>query len=129
MLRARDVMITDLFTVHEGKDFNFVEVMAELHHIRHVPVVDEKRRPVGMLSIRDMLHHLSKAGSSHFIPVRELMTPPSGTASPDDPLDECAKKMLHHRIGALLILEDSKLVGLVSEKDFVRVYAGKFEEE
>lgn len=123
MQKACDVMSTDIFTVNKGKDLNFVEVMAELRHVRHVPVLEENGKPIGMLSIRDMLHHLSKAGASHFIPVGELMTPLVGTVSPQTPLKECAERMIKHSIGAVVVVENDTLVGIVTERDFVRIIA------
>lgn len=123
MLKARDVMSTDVFTVHKGKDLNFVEVMAELRHVRHVPVLEENGKPIGMLSIRDMLQHLSKAGASHFIPVGELMTPLIGSVTPDTPVQECARLMIEHVIGSVVVVENDALIGIVTERDFVAIIA------
>jgi CBS domain-containing membrane protein len=42
------------------------------------------------------------------------------TASPDDDPVAMARHMLEHKVGCLPVVEDGKLVGIVSEADFVR---------
>jgi len=53
------------------------------------------------------------------IRVRDAMTKNPVTASPENNIQECAQKMLKQGVGSLVIKDNGKLVGIISEKDFV----------
>lgn len=119
---AADIMTTELFTVTEDRDLNYVEVMSELRNIRHIPVIDKSGGPVGVLSVRDMLEHLSQGGASHFIPVKELMCRNLITAEPSASIASLAHKMLEHKISCVLITSQNRLAGIVTERDFLKCF-------
>jgi CBS domain-containing membrane protein len=54
--------------------------------------------------------------------VAEVMTSEVETADPDLPLSEAAKVMFENKFGCLPVLESSKLVGILTESDFVRFF-------
>ncbi len=118
-------MSKNVFTVQEEKDFNYVEVAAELKNIRHVPVLQENGHLVGMVTIRDMLEHLSVAGASRFVPIREIMCRDVLTAAPETPVEDIAKLLMEREIGCVPIVDGTKLVGIISERDFVRMARDK----
>ena len=51
--------------------------------------------------------------------VTDIMTRELVTVSPDSNLMECAKKMVKNRIGSLVIIENEKLVGFISQRDIL----------
>jgi CBS domain-containing protein len=56
--------------------------------------------------------------------IRDLMTPAPVAVAPSDPAAEAAKAMREHGIGAVLVTDQGKLVGLVTDRDItVRVLA------
>jgi CBS domain-containing protein len=56
--------------------------------------------------------------------IRELMTPAPVAVAPSDPASEAAKAMREHGIGAVLVTDQGKLAGLVTDRDIaVRVLA------
>jgi len=57
--------------------------------------------------------------------ISDIMTRVLLTVSPDSNLMECAKKMVKNKVGSLVIVEDNKLVGLVSQKDILWVLTKK----
>ena len=57
------------------------------------------------------------------LPVRTLMKGELITTTPETPIDTVARLMHERRIGALPVIEDSRLIGLVTEFDLVRAYA------
>jgi len=58
------------------------------------------------------------------LPVRALMAGDLFTTTPDTPVNEAAREMLKKNIGALPVIENSRLVGLVTEFDLVRAFSG-----
>lgn len=116
---AKELMSTDVFSVDEDREFNQVEVISELHHVRHVPITNAAGKLCGIISLRDLLSHLTNRAASHFIPIRELMNPQVITAGPDTPVQDIAKLMITHDISCVPIVENMALLGLISERDFL----------
>jgi acetoin utilization protein AcuB len=94
---------------------------------RHLPVVDEDGRLVGIVGRADLELFLSKAGSPGIVKrqhrIDQVMTTEVVTVSPDCPLEEAATLMLEHKIGSLPVVEAEQLVGIVTETDIFRQFA------
>lgn len=92
------------------------------HKIGAVLVMAEgATHPVGILSERDIVRALSATGASTLnSEVQELMTRDLVTGSPDDTVSQVMTLMTTHRIRHLPILENEKLVGLISIGDVVK---------
>jgi IMP dehydrogenase len=112
--RAESGMIVGPVTVRPTESLrSALEVMRE-HDISGVPVT-EGDRPVGILTARDIRFEKNLDQ-----PVAALMTQELVTVPPGVTVDE-AKRLLHkHRIEKLLVVQDGKLVGLVTIKDLLQ---------
>lgn len=119
---VRAIMSREVFSVTADRDLNFVEVVAEGKHIRHIPVVDENKHPVGLVSIRDILRHLSRGGADRFVPVGEVMSREVVSATPETPLSVIAEQMRDKNVSAVLVVERQQLVGVVTERDFLKLF-------
>ncbi len=116
--RAETGMILRPVTVRPDEPLeDAVRAMSE-HNISGVPVVDEQNRPVGILTARDI-----RFAKDLRQPVRALMTEELVTVSPGVSSDR-AKELLHeHRIEKLLVVDQGKLVGLITIKDLLQAEA------
>jgi CBS domain-containing protein len=84
-------------------------------------VVVEDGRPLGVFSERDYARKVILHGkSSKQLEVREIMTSPARCVGPQDTIDECMSTMTYSRVRHLPVLEDDRLVGIVSLGDMVR---------
>ena len=90
------------------------QIMAR-HSFRHLPVVDQGRL-VGLVSQRDLL----AAGDPHAL-VGEVMTENLVAVHSQSSACEAARLLLNLKVGCLPVINDGKLVGIVTETDFVRV--------
>lgn len=61
--------------------------------------------------------------------VSDIMTRDPISVSPNTDLHECAKKMVRKRVGSLLLTENKKLVGIISEKDILWAMIKKSKED
>lgn len=96
------------------------------YHIRRLPVVN-KDKLVGMVTWRDINHAESSTGTVlniyefQFMRVRltarEFMSTTLVTISPDATIEEAAGLMIEHKISGLPVVEDGKMVGLITETD------------
>lgn len=121
--KGADVITTD-------PDRTLLEVVRTL--VRHdigATVVVEKGRPVGIVSERDILRLTARAHDALATTRAEaLMTRDLVTASPEDDLDLVMNLMTNHRVRHLPILEDERLVGIVSIGDVVNRLRSESEE-
>jgi acetoin utilization protein AcuB len=95
--------------------------------IRHLPVVEDGGRLVGMLTDRDVRHAaLVPALAEHLtwelrrlksLRVRDVMTWSVVTTHPDATLAQAGLTMFQRRIGSLPVVADGRLVGILTETD------------
>ena len=100
--------------------------------IRHLLVTEDDDRLVGIVTDRDIRLNLpSKATSlsvweiNHLLTkltVGQVMTRSVVTIGPDRPAREAAQLMLERKIGALPVLDDGHLVGIITETDIVQAF-------
>jgi CBS domain-containing protein len=99
--------------------YQALERMAELDIGALVVAADG--RPVGLLGERDYAREvILKGRSSLDTPIRDIMVKELPTASPDQTVEACMATMTNKRIRHILVMEDNRLVGLVSIGDLVK---------
>ncbi len=112
--RAESGMITQPITARPDESLQSALAVMREHDISGVPVV-EGERPVGILTARDIRFEKNLDQPVRALMTRELVTVPPGVSN------ERAKELLHqHRIEKLLVVEDGKLVGLITIKDLLQ---------
>jgi CBS domain-containing protein len=121
-LSVGDFMTRELVTLKESDDLALAEQMLRLGGIRHLPVVRDGKL-VGLITQRDLLRasatHAARSTVAGEIMVREPVA-----ATPATPLVQAARTMLEHKFGCLPVCAvDGKLVGIITEADFVRFAA------
>jgi acetoin utilization protein AcuB len=87
-------------------------------HFRRVPVVQDGVL-IGILTDRDIRRH---TGVEERTKVQAVMTETPLTVSPLTPVEEAARLMLTHRISGLPVLENSKLVGIITTSDLLKAF-------
>ncbi|TLM98817.1 CBS domain-containing protein [bacterium] len=84
-------------------------------------VVVQNDKIVGMLSERDYARKITLLGkTSKDTMVKEIMSFPVFTIHPDQTIEEAMEMMTHHRIRHLPVVEEDRLVGMISIGDAVR---------
>jgi CBS domain-containing membrane protein len=135
-LRVRDLMTSDVTTLRRNEKLTVASDIMQLGRIRHLPVLDDDgQEVVGIVSQRDLFRGaLAKAlgyGQSaqrklmDTLVVKEVMITDIVTTSPDTALDEAAKILMERKIGCLPVVENRRLVGILTEADFVALVARK----
>ncbi|MHC5113956.1 MAG: CBS domain-containing protein [Planctomycetota bacterium] len=122
--RVGQYMTTDVFSVHEDEVIDLVASMMAWRKIRHVPVEDDDRRIVGMITATRLLRHIARElpkGGPGAIPAREVMDAPPVTVSPDTPTHEAIEMLRHRGMDCLLVTSDDRLVGIVTDHDFLEI--------
>jgi CBS domain-containing protein len=99
------------------------------YNIGALIVVDEGECPVGIISERDIVRGAAKNEKLFDQPVSELMTQNVLFACPDDDLTAVANTMTEKRFRHMPIMEDDKLVGIISIGDVVKVERDQYQGE
>jgi len=130
-LRVRDVMTPEVATLRQNEKLSIADDVMSLGRVRHMPVVDDddEAQVVGIVTRHDLFRgSLARAlgyGTAAqqkllgLLAVKEVMTPNPITIAPDAPLADAARIMLERKIGCLPVVEAGKLVGILTEGDFV----------
>jgi CBS domain-containing protein len=125
-----DLMTRQVITLDENEPIGDLEGWMIRFRFRHLPVVDASKKLVGLITLTDLLHAFLGVSTSGK-PI-EKATPETlagaimrrnvVTGQPDAPLATAGRVMLHEKLGCLpIILEDTTLVGIVTETDFIRL--------
>ena len=127
---VRAVMGTDVHTVTRNEPLSVPDSLMTKEGIRHVPVLSDDGDLCGIITQRDLfrgallraLGYGSRAEEQMLskVVVKEAMTEEPLTVAPDVLLRDAAKRMIEHKVGCLPVVEDGKLVGILTEGDFAR---------
>ena len=124
-------MSTDLFTLRPTDLVDLAASLMDWRHIRHVPVEDEKGHLVGLVTHRGLLRLVSRgsiAADGTSMTVREIMKPNPTTVTSTTPTLEAIEIMRRSGIGCLPVVDDNRLVGIVTSYDFLTATASLFKQ-
>ncbi len=113
------IMTRKVITVPAKEKVSKALYIMSKNDIGSLVVVDEDR-PVGIVTERDIVRRLVNDWETPKIPVMGLMSHPLITAEPETPSWEAFRTMLKKRIRRLPVLDQGKLVGIVTERDLFR---------
>lgn len=116
-----------------GPDANVVEAseLMKREKVHRLPVLDRNKKLVGVISEKDILYASPSPASSLSIhemayllsqlTVKKLMRKDPVTISKDVPVEEAARIMVDQDLSCLPVVEDDKLVGIVSKSDLFKI--------
>lgn len=127
---VRDLMSAPAFSLFAEQTLPLAEDIMTFKHLRHLPIVDDASRVVGLVSHRDILRAQISALSGltagqrrarqEEVRIRDLMTRDVWTVTPETLASVAGNTLLDHRFGCLPVVENERLVGIVTERDFLR---------
>lgn len=128
---VKDKMSVNVYTVSPQTALPDALALMEEKKVRRLPVV-ENDRLVGIVTLLDLVRASPSPATSLSVwelnyllaklPVKDIMARKLLTVHPDMPIDEAAKIMREHRIGGLPVVEDGKLVGMITETDIFTAF-------
>ncbi len=128
-LRVEQYMTTDLFTVHADDPIEMIANLMIWERIRHVPVEDKDHHLIGLVTQRAVLRHMTGGGPTHHTSVADIMHREVTTVTPETPTVDALRLMRRLRIGCLPVVQDNRLVGIVTEEDFMSIASKLLEEK
>lgn len=126
---VREFMHADPVTITPDTPLLEAEWRLQEGGFRHLPIVDADGRLKGIVSDRDLREAapsdatvLSRQELTYLLSrlrVRDVMSSPTITARPGEPAETAALRMRENKIGALPVVEDDRLVGIVTTDDML----------
>ena len=134
MLKVKDIMTTEVFVLHATQTLELVRSLMRIKHVRHVPIVDEDNSFVGLMTHRDLLaqtiSHLADVDEEEqeyldrHIHIMNIMKTDVLTADPETDVCTAINMLLENKYGCLPIVSEGRLVGIVTEADFLNLTLG-----
>ena len=137
MLTVAEIMTREPYTL--GPDDSLAsarQIMAE-HHIRHIPVISSDGNLIGLVSQRDVLAAedstvLNEEGGEgsrdQYVALSSIMTAPVQTVDEHAGLRGTAMHLQQNKLGCLPVVDGSKLVGIITDSDFVAIAVNLMEQ-
>lgn len=123
-LLVEEFMTTDLFTVQKDDIIELVANLFEWRRIRYVPVEDDSKHLVGLITMRmifrefnDILHNKGSATKA----VEDIMIKNPITIHPEASILEAIDIMDSQKIGCLPVVKNNRLVGIITEQNYMTI--------
>ncbi|MCB0272023.1 MAG: CBS domain-containing protein [Bdellovibrionales bacterium] len=130
---VRDIMTRDVFTLQDSDRLDLANNLMNMEMVRHIPVVDHNQNLVGLVTHRDLLKASVSVFSDldadereefyHHIPIQSIMIKNVLTTTAETTIAEAAQIMDENKIGCLPVMRGQKLVGIITEADFLHLIA------
>ena len=133
-LKVRDLMTADPTTLKRNDKLTLAEDIMRLGRVRHLPVLDDDGKTlVGIVTQRDLFRDALAQALGYgkdaqrklldSLAVKDVMTSEVVTVRADASLVYAARVLTERKIGCLPVVEDGRLVGILTEGDFVALVA------
>ena len=120
MPKVSAIMTKDVVTIEGGATVLSAARFMEQKNVGGLPVSDSGK-PVGMLTERDLVRRvLAQGHDPNAVRVGEVMSTPLVSISAESFVEDAADLMIKHKVRRLAVIEDGKLVGIVTSTDLAR---------
>lgn len=124
-LLVEEFMTTDLFTARKDDLVEFAANLMDWRRIRYVPIEDDHKKLVGLLSMRMLLREYTNAASDDSETLKhilnDIMIKNPVTVHPEATILEAMNIMQEKKIGCLPVVKNSRLVGIITENNFMNI--------
>ncbi len=152
-MKVREIMTTDVAVAHRDTPVNEIAKLMHERDISGVPVVDEGRRIIGIITELDMIERNTRLEMPAFLQIldqaripletpghyrrrmqhmlgtraADIMTEKVVTVGADTDVEDLADLMIKRRFNPIPVVENGVLVGIVSRADLIQMMAHEFE--
>ena len=136
-MQVRDLMTEGLTTIDDTMTCHDAVERMMRRGVRHLAVVDKRGGLSGVVTDRDLRHHLfdpkvlKQVGAVTVeallkaTPVAHVMSTPAITIEASEPLENATRRMLERKIGSLPVVDHGQLIGILTETDVLRRIVGE----
>ncbi len=130
VVRVKEIMTKEVYSIDRSLGVEVaLELMAD-KRVRRLPVVSNTGRVIGIITREDARTALERCRPDPGAKpptVNDVMSHDVVTIGPDDSIAKAAQIMVRRRIGALPVIADGKMVGIITESDIFEYLASHIE--
>jgi len=125
MTQVRDIMEKNVITIDYTKNALDASIILKEKEISFLVILKEGK-PEGIVSERDIVRKIAaKDIKSSQIQLEEIMSKNFKWVEPETQVEHAVQKMLNNNIRRLIVLEDEKLVGVITQTNLAEVLRSK----
>ncbi len=118
MGQVRDIMEKNVITIQYDKSGLDASKMLKEKEISFL-VIQKDGNPIGLVTERDIVRKIAAEDKkSSELLIKDLMSKNFKWVKPEDSIEDAIQKMLNNNIRRLLVLENDRLVGVITQTDF-----------
>jgi acetoin utilization protein AcuB len=120
-MKIQSLMVSDPITITEETSIRKALGLMKEYRIRHLPVVDRKKKLTGWITLSDLKQGLipSMLGD---VSLGDIVNRDPFTVSPDEDIEAAAKLVYQHKISGMPVINNGELVGVITETDLFRAF-------
>ena len=120
-MKIRALMVPNPITITENASISEAIELMKLNSIRHLPVVSERKKLEGFVTLADLKQGLipSMVGN---LTLQDLMIKDPITVDPEDDIEIAAQLIYKHKIGGMPVTKKDRLIGIITESDILRAF-------
>ncbi len=124
-LHIDQIMTTDIVTVQETDLIDLVANIMDWKQVKDVPVENTNGELVGLMTAGLLVNYLCKSSRERRMNsrIKDFMIKNPVSVSPETSISDALKTMIEEKTSCLLVIHDKKLVGMVTDRHFVKVSA------
>ncbi|MFY0673511.1 MAG: CBS domain-containing protein [Bacteroidia bacterium] len=125
---VRQLMSTDLCTVDINDPIDYAANLMDWLGIHHLPVENSKKELVGLVTSGSLLKYYNEPKKIRLkLTLGDVMIKEVVTVAPNTELKDVLRIMIGNKIGSVPVLTKGKLVGIITEHDFMKILEHQFE--
>lgn len=120
MTNVREIMVRNVITIDHNKTVKDVALLMSEKQVSSLVVIKDDS-PIGLVTERDLSRKVMTTDrKSSDVQLSEIMSLKFRWVEPMTPIEDAIQKMINNNIRRLLVLEEGKLVGIITETDLAR---------
>lgn len=120
-MKVKSLMIPNPITITKDASVGEAVQLMKINSIRHLPVVSEGNLLQGFVTLADLKSGLITSFLGE-VSLLDLMIADPISVGPDDDIEIAAQLIYMHKISGMPVVEDEKLVGIITESDILRAF-------
>jgi CBS domain-containing protein len=123
MITIKELMTTNPYSLRPDNTLEDARQLMTEKNIRHIPITAEDGILQGLITQRDVLEatHAEPTRTHMATPLQKLMIQDVSVIYPDSSMRQAGLFLQRHKYGCLPVVEDDKLVGIITDSDFITV--------
>ncbi|WP_428326848.1 CBS domain-containing protein [Nitrosopumilus sp.] len=125
MAHVRDIMQKSVITIEHDKTVYDAAIILKEKEISFLVIIKDEK-PVGVVSERAIVQKVAAEDlKTSSVKIEEIMSKKFRWVSPDTPIEDAVQKMLNNNIRRLIILDDEKLAGVITQTNLAEFLRSK----